>query len=248
MEIDYDDSVISREPIMIGTDPEMFVENEGKLLPAFEFLPSKHEALREDLDSKYFRNETTRVYWDGFQAEWDFAGGVSCIVALMQGNRGAMKLLLQKARAKFPKAKLSLKSVYHIPKEEMDKYDSSFIQLGCMPSFNAYKRNGLQVDDARDFLDRSTGGHKHFACKSLAENQIVPAVKTLDKIAGIWSVGAAVSLDQPIRRKFYGLAGEFRVPKPYIQPYDVAKKPWTRVEWRTPSNFWLCSPSIMCAS
>jgi hypothetical protein len=48
---------------------------------------------------------------------------------------------------------------------------------------------------------------------------------------GVAGVSLAASLDDPIRRVFYGRAGEYRLPT-----YGI--------EYRVLSNFWLCAPPI----
>src|ERR1700678_2515194 len=53
--------------LSVGADPEMFVFAGEKLLPAFAFLPKK--------------GGNTTVYWDGFQAEWKYSGGIWCLDA-----------------------------------------------------------------------------------------------------------------------------------------------------------------------
>lgn len=59
-----------------------------------------------------------------------------------------------------------------------------------------------------------------------------PYVKALDRVLGVWSVGAFADLDQPVRRQYYGLPGEFRAPKHGL-------------EYRTLSNAWLLfGPSL----
>lgn len=110
-----------------------------------------------------------------------------------------------------------------------------YMELGCMPSYNAYGLRGEHVLDPRKLKLRFAGGHMHFGSwtrKPLYER----IVKTADNILGVWSVGAARHMDNPVRRQYYGLPGEYR-------------KPWYRefygVEYRTLSNFWLASPGLM---
>jgi hypothetical protein len=105
------------------------------------------------------------------------------------------------------------------------------VSLGCDPSRNAYGLQGRFVERPRDLEWRFAGGHVHFM---LAEEERLLAnihylVKTLDALVGIPSVCLAQNYDHFIRRRYYGLAGEYRLP-----PHGL--------EWRTLSNFWVMDP------
>lgn len=59
-----------------------------------------------------------------------------------------------------------------------------------------------------------------------------PYVKALDRILGVWSIGVFAEIDNPIRRQYYGLPGEFRAPTHGL-------------EYRTLSNAWMMfGPSL----
>jgi hypothetical protein len=207
----------------VGTDPEMFAFKAGKLLPAFEFLPDKDKSLYE---------EGTHAYWDGFQAEFRHSKGYTCLMELHSQLARSMRLLNE--AAKKHGAKLSIQSVVRIPLQILRTANDPFVELGCQPSFNAYNLRGLAVENPRELRYRFAGGHMHFGFSKKLDHEKI--VKTLDAILGIWAVGAAQSFDNPIRRQYYGLPGEYRLPK-----YDNG---WYGIEYRTLSNFWLSHPAI----
>jgi hypothetical protein len=214
---------INGRKMTYGADPEMFVFSGQKLLPAFEFLPCK--------------SPHTRRFWDGFQAEWRYNESEFCLDLFVLKTQTQMHALLKAARKYDAAAKLSLASVVRIPQSLLDSADDPYVELGCLPSWNAYGRDGLDVENPRALKFRFAGGHMHFGGwqRPPCHEKIV---KTLDAILGVWSVGAAKNLDIPCRRRYYGLAGEYR--KPFYEPDEVFG-----VEWRTLSNFWLCHPGIM---
>ena len=217
------DTFVPMETCTVGTDPEIFAFKAGKLLPAFEFLPSKDKPVVTSL---------TSAYWDGFQAEFRHMRGFHCLMEFHSELRSSMGLLYQEAKKH--DAKLSIQSVVRIPLSVLRTANDPFVELGCQPSFNAYKLEGLKVENPRKLRYRFAGGHMHFGFNKKPAHETI--VKSLDSILGIWAVGAAKSFDNPIRRQYYGLPGEYRLPT-----YSSAR---TGVEYRTLSNFWLSHPAI----
>lgn len=213
-----------------GADPEIFVFAEDKLLPAFEFLPSK--------DAPAVGMET-QSYWDGFQAEFRLLHpGYFCLMFHTRRIHDGLRTILRAARMKASSANLVLDSVVEVPPSMLAEAIDPHVELGCMPSENAYGLRGALVEDPRKLKYRFAGGHMHFG--QSAKYDYAKSVKTLDKILGVWSVGAAQSFDVPTRRKYYGMAGEYRMPK-YA---PIKHEPWYGLEYRVLSNFYLCSPLI----
>jgi hypothetical protein len=211
----------------IGTDPEVFVKAGLKILPAFEFLPENGEARWDSY---------SRSYWDGFQAEFE-THGRSCLMEMCRDIQSGLSRIWQQAMDKDASSKFTLKSVIKLRKETRLKAFDPHIALGCQPSYNIYDLKGESVGDPRELPYRFAGGHIHFGFSSFREypEKVKSIVSKLDAILGVWSVGAAQSFDNPIRRKYYGLAGEHRLPKHGI-------------EYRTLSNFWLSSPIVYQAT
>lgn len=224
--------VSRRKELSLGADPEMFIFSGAKLVPAFEFLPAKCGA--------------SLVYWDGFQAEWKYGHyGVYCLNNLVYYTRQQMMELERKAIGFDPKAKLTLRNVVRIPQAVLREAHPRHVELGCKPSYNAYGMKGKAVYDPRSLRYRFAGGHMHFGTWSGAKPNYEGIVKTLDTILGVFSVGLARHLDNPIRREYYGLAGEYRKPLYDFNPAGGLQGPHYGVEYRALSNFWLASPAVM---
>jgi hypothetical protein len=212
-------------PVM-GSDPEFFVAHRGQMVPAFDFLPDKYSA-------------TDGLFWDGFQAECtvnvknctkhcddDCKGHfVSCHSLLAQ----RIGLQLQKLASR--ELDIVAKPVWHIPEPMLRFAGDAQVSLGCDPSRNAYATYGRVVESPRELEWRFAGGHVHFMLdpEECESPNIRYLVKTLDALLGIPSVCLAQNYDHFIRRRYYGLAGEYRLP-----PHGL--------EYRTLSNFWLMHP------
>ena len=218
-----DGKLSKRRELTLGADPEMFVFAGNKLLPAFTFLPEK--------------NAVTMMYWDGFQAEWTYNHEVShCLNNLVKYTRENLERLERTAKLKNKSARLSLANVVRVPQDTLNNVDSRYVELGCQPSWNVYNMKGTSVYDPRKLPYRFAGGHMHFGTWGPQRPNHTKIVKTLDSVLGVWSVGVARNIDSPLRRQYYGLAGEFRKPE-YPRGYGV--------EYRTLSNFWLASPTAL---
>jgi hypothetical protein len=208
--------------IVIGADPEIFVEHsDGKLFPAFEFLPSKLEPLKT--------SEGQSVYWDGFQAEFTVKPSAN-LSEVIHSIKSGLATVLTAARAKDTTARLSTKTVFETPIDYLKGFAPEYREFGCMPSYNVYE---LKADnhDGDKCPFRFAGGHIHFGCGTLSKEQISNTVKRLDYILALNCVALFKNYDQAIRRKFYGLPGEFRLPDHGL-------------EYRTLSNAWLFHPKI----
>src|SRR5882757_8359264 len=104
----------------------MFIFSGAKLIPAFNFLPPK--------------GGDRKMYWDGFQAEWKYNhDGNHCQNNLVLYTRENLKKLEKLAKAKDPNARLSLTNVVRIPKETLETAHPLHVELGCQPSYNAYR-------------------------------------------------------------------------------------------------------------
>lgn len=238
---------ITRHPVGLGSDPEIFTFADKKLLPAFDFLPRKNEAEFRDIDAAYNVYKGVKTFWDGFQAEFEISRPQYCIVEMSHAIRGGLKLVLQQARQKSKGARLVLTNVVKLRTELQKETPDEFMAFGCMPSHNAYKTHGAQIPDPRDLPYRFSGGHLHAGVSERRfklESQL--AAKLQDRLLGIWAVGAAANIDHPIRRQYYGLAGEYRTPSSYKEMFAASMV--NRFEYRTLSNFWLCHPAIFAAT
>lgn len=207
-----------------GWDPEIFVVDKAdKLIPAFEFLPDK-------LHPKSIICGQSAAYWDGFQAEFTTVPKQCHERATSELERG-LRVVLHAARQKNPDAKFTLKNVFQLDQAFLNSTPSEYVELGCKPSMNAYGTDPFLIDNPYNLPYRMAGGHIHLGMAALGEREAAKHARYLDFIVGIPSVGMFAEIDDPMRRQFYGRAGEFRLPKHGI-------------EYRTLSNAWLGHSAI----
>jgi len=209
----------------VGSDPEIFIEDAaGKIIPAFNFLGSKKEATNKTRQNR-------PVYWDGPQAEFETVAG-GCLAFHVDSIQEGLEVL-HKAAKKFDKdAKLNIKTVMEIGYDVLQSAKDEHIAFGCSPSENVYGLKGKEVPP-RELPLRSAGGHIHFGIgkKNEDTDSVKQMVRALDAILGVCCVSLFAKYDNPIRRQFYGLAGEYRTPKHGL-------------EYRALSNAWICHPMI----
>ena len=145
----------------IGSDPEIFVQNEsGDVISVFLFLGSKEKPdyttglANDGYHQNFGYYGHCPMYWDGFQAEFTTKSN-TCLGHHIDSIAAGLHGVYTAARAKFPKSKLSLRSVYHISYEMLMGADEEHVAFGCMPSFNAY---GMKVEmpPAREVPFRSS--------------------------------------------------------------------------------------------
>jgi hypothetical protein len=193
--------------ITIGTDPEFFLRKAGKLLPAFKVLPKKGP-----------------IFADGFQAEINPAPGV-----ILQPLQRRVKTMLKEALDLTGADEISPLAVEEIDENEMAEA-GEWRQLGCQPSINLY---GIYPDipmDGGTLLHRFAGNHIHFG-RLCNKDETTRIIRGLDAVVATWLTGAGEGIESPIRRQYYGLAGEFREQK------------WG-LEYRTLSNLPLLHPAL----
>jgi hypothetical protein len=205
----------------VGCDPEVFLGDGDKLIPAFDVLPSKAQA------------GTSPFFWDGFQAECVPAKS-ECIQILLTNLQEALLQMRKHVRAKRPNADFLAQDAVGInPKGVKPEH----LAIGCDPSLNLYGVGGDLPADPSKLPWRFAGGHIHFGDAGIKDSpnkarDAAKIVRDLDKILAVWSVGAFGAFERnKVRRRYYGLAGEFRLP-----PHGL--------EYRTLSNGWLASPEV----
>lgn len=212
--------------LFIGSDPEIFVVDENdEVIPAFKFLPWQ--------DERKFSIEDRRTwpFADGFQAEFNIPQK-TCHAQLGDNIRGGLQAVLNAARVNYPKCRLSPKAVYSIPYKVMQATNDRESGLGCSPSLSAYNTSPLVVDDPRSLSLRFAGCHIHYGYGKLTEAEATQRVKIMDRIFGPISVSMLDSIDDTRRRRFYGKAGEYRLPAHGL-------------EYRMLSSTALCHPLVM---
>jgi len=134
---------------------------------------------------------------------------------------------------------IDLTPVVRVSKGDLAKMSPDCRKLGCLPSFNAYGRKRIEKDGEK-FLIRSAAGHLHAGTPIFhlhgAEHKPRVDPNVYAKICDVIIGNTCVMVDRsPLaseRRKTYGKAGEYRLPKHGF-------------EYRTLSNFWLHNYVLM---
>jgi hypothetical protein len=213
----------------IGSDPELFVECSKGILPAFEFLGSKKNPTFTSGTAQSY-NKKLGAYWDGFQAEFETIG-IGCLGWHVDSVQNGLQTVYNAAKSYDKTAKLSARTVWEVPLDMLQNAKEEHVEFGCMPSKNAYGLEGMKLP-ARQLASRSAGGHIHFGIGARSDEKYKEIVKALDAVLGISCVSLFANFDNPIRRNFYGLPGEYRTPAHGL-------------EYRTLSNAWLMHPMLM---
>ena len=209
-----------------GTDPEIFVvrgEKRKSLLPAWKFLPPQKLKVGNTIDW---------CYRDGFAGEIGVRAEV-CHGYLIDNIRGGLLRVETQAKKYDATAKLTIKNAFPIGKVLMSAGSDEEVALGCERSLNAYDDNPILPVDGRTLPVRFAGGHVHLGIHHHDENPnyFPSVVKGIDSIAGVAAVALFASFDHPGRRRYYGRAGEYRLPNHGL-------------EYRVLSNGWIISPEI----
>jgi hypothetical protein len=152
-----------------------------------------------------------------------------------------MFALLKAARMYDPSANFSLRSVTMLSEDLVTNATKAQLELGCDPAANAYGEPPLSVDNPESLPFRFAGGHVHlglifpdngtiaaprkFNKKYTTTKELEKLVHTLDATVGVLFVAVMADLDSPIRRQYYGRAGEYR-QKPYGLEYRVLSNAW----------------------
>jgi len=212
------------DAIISGSDPEIFVTGgDGQVIPAWKFLKDKKSAIN---------SECFEPFWDGFQAEFCPIAR-QCLQQHMDSMQRFLDDTLRLARKFDPKAKLSPLSTIQVADSVMQAASDEEVRFRCTPSLNVYRDPGEPTPDPREYKFRFAGGHLHagFGSKRFTAPVVSEIIRALDGILGLAGVSLAANVDTPERRKMYGRAGEFRLPKHGI-------------EYRVLSNFWLRHPAL----
>lgn len=221
-------SMARRMSVTLGADPEIFVVNKkGEVVPAWDYLPSK--ASPKSIQS-LVGGALGTAYWDGFQAEFTTPGYHTCLYEMTNSIQGGLYGIYNAAKKVDKGYALSINSVFQINPDVLMSASDEHVAFGCSPSYNAYGETPVAAD-GRTTSVRFAGGHLHLGMSAYAGKQkrLVEFVKGLDAVLGVASVSLFGAFDNPVRRKFYGRAGEYRMPRHGL-------------EYRVLSNAWLMHP------
>ena len=207
----------------LGTDPEVFATRiAGKVSQRVAVVGS---------DQIVPENAGTNISRDGVQIELHAGGaGCTCRQGLADSISVAMRVLnnaVSDARElrKDPSIAVSFAPLFTLSSWDMRELSPAARELNCKPSRNAYGRDPV-MRDGNIYRIRSASGHLHLGTPIFKMIDPNDGVKLLDLFVGIPCVLVDQDPAQRIRRKTYGRAGEYRLPKHGL-------------EYRVPSNFWL---------
>lgn len=215
----------------LGADPELFIQREGKIIPASAVgLKDGKHILKNRLNLC----SELQIYRDGYAAEVNFTRPFTC--------RGVMGSVLREGLARYLDDQgedFSFSSIPATPVElkALRKLPSDVAAFGCSPSFNAWE------DGATSFMEvdglshpwRYAGGHLWFSEVKGDQwwtDHILESVKLLDLHVGVPFSWLFSRPEQFQRRSLYGRAGEFRTK-------DFEEGSWQGLEYRTLGPEWL---------
>jgi hypothetical protein len=228
---------------VIGADPEVFIRhNSGRLMGSSQVIPIEGLVVDQDrntgkgilVDAPSGVYASGTIVRDGVQAELHPLQD-SCRQILgsrigMLLNRLSDHLAEHDAHIDFSVG-VTLDDAFKAGMQEHER------QLGCLRSENIHKPDQDLGVDGATYEKRSAGGHLHlevnrYVTASMdwptAKLELTTLVPLLDFFVGLPCVLLDRDPGNAERRKVYGRAGEYRLPK-----YGL--------EYRTLSNFWLRS-------
>jgi len=215
-------------PVVFGCDPEFFFATKsGKIVGSEKVIPSGGLPFEGRLLYDTGRGSYIQ---DGVQVEIN-PQAKGCRGNL--GNEiGVAFRTLRKHLEGMDGLTVSFRSVVEVDKEELASLSEKSRILGCQPSLNIHDKAATIAVNPATFRTRSAGGHVHMGLNTHLIPHAVRLVPILDVLLG----NTCVLIDRdPLaaeRRKVYGRAGEYRLPKHGL-------------EYRTLSNFWLRSYQLM---
>lgn len=223
--------ILSSSSPQHGTDPELFIsQTVGKVRKRESIIASEVVIPADGLTdtSGDYRNYS-KVTRDGVQVELHPSPS-TCRQSLSYYIGHAINMLQKHLTTinaeRGTNYHLNFSQTVKLSKSDMDAMSPDAKQLGCTPSKNVYGHASPIVEGEKIDV-RSGAGHVHVGTE-LLKMGVDPErmVKIYDVLLG----NTAVLLDRDPgaieRRKLYGKAGEYRLPKHGL-------------EYRTISNFWL---------
>lgn len=217
---------ISNPGVIIGADPEVFISKDGK--GAKRIIVGSETVLKRPLKLPGVGSVVT----DGVQVELHPRAS-NCREAISWNIEDCLQELHDKL-AKHPGLKIDYTQVVTVSKAALEPLSDHAKFLGCKPSFNFYGRE-QKIVNGMEYRKRSGSGHIHLGSKYIAtekypDRSVKPErlAPSCDILVGVIGVLQDRDPGAVERRKLYGKAGEYRLPR-----YGF--------EYRTLSNFWLIS-------
>lgn len=222
---------------VVGADPEGFLLHKGKVIGSEKVIPEKGIKAKCPNPGVLIGGGPSSIVRDGIQIELH-PGPTTCRANVGNNIQAALKALKEVLKD-HPEVTVSFQDVVEVSKTELNSLSAESRLLGCMPSFNLYRPSRINVNPAT-YRKRSGGGHLHFSSipyqvkgeTDKAKDLQVRTIRMMDALVGLPCVLIDRSPNAALRRRVYGRAGEYRLPK-----YGL--------EYRTLSNFWMHNYRLM---
>jgi hypothetical protein len=209
----------------IGSDFEIFVEDKNHdVIPAYTFLGDKSKPEKFDGDSYYGRQGSFFHDDGGFGVSARTAPG-GCLAHHVDSSHYGLSAIFEAAKKKHPGAKLSIRSAVELPYEVLKDVKDEHKQSNAYPVINIYGLEGDRMDPLNSPY-RFASGDIHFGLAYFdTPRKVEESVKALDAILGVCCVSLFRNLDNPVRRQYVGLPGDYRLPKHGLE-YKVLSNAW----------------------
>lgn len=195
--------------VLIGSDPEFFVGNEGKIISVIGLLGGTKEAP--------LPVEFGALQEDNVLAEINISPAASCQEFIQN-----LRTVRAQLDARLHPYTSIVQSSHFFEEEELLKSGTKAFEFGCDPDFNCWNMSVNPTPEAFTLM-RTAGGHVHIGYDDPEPTTSFKIAQMCDVLLGIPSVLLDNDMD---RRNMYGKAGSCR-----LKAYGV--------EYRTLSNFWL---------
>ena len=204
--------------ILVGSDPEIFVKQNGQFVCAHNLIPGTKENPH--------KVEKGAVQVDGFALEFniDPAANVEDFILNHDTVMGILARMV-------PGYELAPVPVADFTKAYMEAQPAEARILGCDPDFDAY--TGMaNIKPQADLPMRTASGHVHIGWGKDMEDHVEQCRAVAVQMDFYLGLPSLFYDNDTRRRSMYGKAGCYR-PKPY------------GAEYRTLSNAWLLSRERM---